>query len=144
ANLRLTQKNRIGNNRGNGQMIAVANDVLHDSSLIALRRTIPSQPSLFEVRCVDDQRVAHELACRKALERMRRPCWGMRAVVHPDHAVAFRGLRPNVNRDQALGVGKNGCARYSGSTTSEITNRIASPPGRSNRSKYSVNTVRAL
>src|SRR5437879_3347997 len=39
---------------------------------------------------------------------------------------------------------QNGCARYSGSTTSEITNRIASPPGRSNRSKYSVNTVRAL
>src|SRR2546428_12835247 len=36
---------------------------------------------------------------------MRRPRRGMRTAVHPDHAVTFRGLRPNVNGDHVLGVG---------------------------------------
>src|SRR5438034_859798 len=88
-----------------GQMIAVANEVLHDRSLIALRGTIPPQPSLFEVGRVDDQRTADELACRKALERMRRPCPRMRTAVHPDDAVTFGGLCPDVNGYQALGMG---------------------------------------
>ena len=105
SNLRLTQENRIGHNRRIGQMIAVANEVLHDRSLIALRGTIPPQPSLFEVGRVDDQRIAGELACRKALERMRRPCPRMRTAVHPDDAVTFGGLCPDVNGYQALGMG---------------------------------------
>ena len=61
--LGLTQENRIGDHGRIGQMVAVANDVLHDRSLITLGSTVPPQPALFEMRRVDDQRIAHELTC---------------------------------------------------------------------------------
>src|SRR5262249_44354239 len=85
-------------------MIAMPDEELHRSRLVALGRTIAAKPSLFEMRCRDDQLVADEAAGRKSFVCMRSPRRRMRTSVHPDGAAAFRCLRPHVNGDQALVV----------------------------------------
>ena len=104
ADFRLGQKYGIGDHGGIGEMVAVTDDELRDGGLVALRRTVAAQPALLQVSRIDDQRISHEMACRKSGEAMGRPSGRVRAAIHPDDSVSFGGLGPHVDRDQLLSV----------------------------------------
>ncbi len=85
-------------------MIAVTDDELRHRSLVALRRTVPPQPTLLEVRRIDDQRISGEPASGKSREAMRSPGRRMRTAIHPDDPMSLRGLGPHIYGDQLLVV----------------------------------------
>src|SRR6476619_7028993 len=89
ADFGLAQKYRIRGHRRVGEMVAVTHDELRHGGLVALRGTVAPQPSLLEVRGIDDQGVSHELARRESREAMRSPSRGLRTAIHPDHPVSF-------------------------------------------------------
>ena len=104
AQLWFGHEHRIGDDGRVGQMIAVPHKELRDGRLVAFRRPVAPEPSLLEMRCVDDEGIADELAGGEATERVRCPGGWVGPAVHPDHAMAFRHLRPPVDGDEPLRV----------------------------------------
>src|SRR5690348_9447696 len=96
-NLRFGQIDRVGDYCRVDEMVPVANDKFLHGGLVALRRTVPPEPALLQMRGTDDERVSNELPRRESGKGVRRPCRWMRTSIHPDHSVALRGLRPHVD-----------------------------------------------
>ena len=105
ADDRLAQEHGIGDDRDVREVIAMPHEELGERCLIALRNTVTTtERPVLHVCGRDDERVPDELARREASECVRRPRGRVRASIHPDDAMPFRCLCPDVDREQALRV----------------------------------------
>ena len=101
---RFREVHRIGDDRRVREVVAVADEELHDRRLVAFRQPVAAQPALLEVGGLHLERLADEASGRKAHPGVRRVGRRVRPAVHPDRAMAFERLVVPVNGDEPLRV----------------------------------------
>jgi hypothetical protein len=125
ANERLGEIHRVLDDGDQGQILAMADEVLHESGLLAPRNAVAPKPALLEMSGGHLEHVAFPLTGREALPRVLRVGGWTRTSVHVDHALRQHPHHRGVPRDYILRYGIH-CARnpHAGRTAGGVVGRM--------------------
>ena len=101
-NQRFGEVNRIAGDADVRQVVAMPDEMLHQSRLIAFRQPIPSNPTLLDVRRIYSQDIAFPFAGGETHPGVRGVFGGMRPVIQPNGPSLFVRADVILDRDRSL------------------------------------------